>query len=230
MDEARRTVIELNPRRPRTYSADLTDGALLRHFQPRLPSHPLRAGQFGRRHAALGCVPPAATGMLLALNLCALFWAQEAACRMDSGLILNVTDTGQRKPGAAFRHTCQQGRIESLIEGSGAPWRRNPRRAIAPGLFMPSGNVVPEEWIGLSAASLRRPASAAEITRLLILPKRYITGQTIFVDGGYSPSKLTRRNMPDTPQSRRPFAQGRRKVTAFLPRLRPMAEVVYSKC
>lgn len=127
------------------------------------------------------------------LNLRAPFLcAQQAALRMMlGGLIVNVSDIGAEKAWSRFpSYTVSKSALESLtrvLARSFAPSIRV--NAIAPGLVLPSANVMPEEWEKLVARlPLKRAATTEEVASALefLIKNEYITGQTIVVDGGYS--------------------------------------------
>ncbi len=129
----------------------------------------------------------------LDLNLRAPFLlAQEAAKRMtEGGLIVNITDIGAQKAWSRYpSYTISKAGLESLtklLARSLAPDIRV--NAIAPGLVLQSGVVTKEQWDKLvSRLPLKRAATLEEITSALefLINNKYITGQTIVVDGGYS--------------------------------------------
>ncbi len=129
----------------------------------------------------------------LDLNLRAPFLlAQECAKKMDSGgLIVNITDVGAQKAWSRYpSYTVSKAALESLtriLARALAPKIRV--NAIAPGFVLQSDIVPAEEWERLiGRVPLKRPASSEEITSALefLLRNKYITGQTIVVDGGYS--------------------------------------------
>lgn len=129
----------------------------------------------------------------LDLNLRAPFLlAQQAARRMTSGgLIVNITDIGAQKAWSRYpSYTISKAGLESLtklLARSFAPGIRV--NAIAPGLVLPSEVVTDEQWGKLvQRLPLKRAATLEEITSTLefLINNKYITGQTIVVDGGYS--------------------------------------------
>jgi NAD(P)-dependent dehydrogenase (short-subunit alcohol dehydrogenase family) len=126
------------------------------------------------------------------LNLRAPFFlAQEAAKRMESGLIVNVSDVGAQKAWSRYpSYTVSKSAVESLTKMLARAFAPSIRvNAIAPGLVLQSDVVSPEEWQRLIARlPLKRSATLDEVTSVLefLLANEYITGQTIVVDGGYS--------------------------------------------
>lgn len=129
----------------------------------------------------------------LDLNLRAPFLlAQECAKNMtDDGLIVNITDVGAQKAWSRYpSYTVSKAALESLtriLARALAPKIRV--NAIAPGLVLQSDIVPAEEWQRLiNRVPLKRPARPEEIASALefLLENKYITGQTIVVDGGYS--------------------------------------------
>jgi len=129
----------------------------------------------------------------LDLNLRAPFLlAQECAKKMtDDGLIVNITDVGAQKAWSRYpSYTVSKAALESLtriLARALAPKIRV--NAIAPGFVLQSDIVSGEEWEHLiRRIPLKRPARIEEITSALefLIHNRYVTGQTIVVDGGYS--------------------------------------------
>jgi NAD(P)-dependent dehydrogenase (short-subunit alcohol dehydrogenase family) len=127
-----------------------------------------------------------------AINLRApLLCAQQAARRMEKGLIVNVTDIGAGKAWTRFpAYTVSKAALESLttiLARSLAPRVRV--NAIAPGLVLPAEDMRADEWDRLvQRLPLRRPATLDEITSALefLLDNEYVTGHTLNVDGGYN--------------------------------------------
>ncbi len=135
----------------------------------------------------------AAFDATLALNLRAPFLcAQRAFPRMTAGgLIVNITDIAAQKTWSGFPdYTVSKSALATLtgvLARSFAPAVRV--NAIAPGLVLPADDMLPEEWQRLvRRMPLQRPAEMDEITSTLefLLKNKYVTGQTIVVDGGYS--------------------------------------------
>jgi NAD(P)-dependent dehydrogenase (short-subunit alcohol dehydrogenase family) len=129
----------------------------------------------------------------LNLNLRAPFLiTQRAAERMkEGGVIVNVTDAGVWKTWTGFpAYLVSKSGLEMLTRLQAKTYAPDIRvNAIAPGLVLPSSDTSPEEWEKLiSHLPLKRPASNDELASALefILKNQSITGQTIFVDGGYS--------------------------------------------
>ncbi len=128
----------------------------------------------------------------IALNLRAPFrCSQEAARRMETGLIVNITDIGAQKVWSGFpAYTVSKAGLESLtrvLARSLAPRIRV--NAIAPGFVFPSKEIPDDEWQRLvERVPLGRPAHPDEVVSALVflLDNEYITGQTIVIDGGYS--------------------------------------------
>jgi len=129
----------------------------------------------------------------LDLNLRAPFLlAQECAEKMtDGGLIVNIMDVGAQKTWSQYpSYTVSKAALDSLtkiLARALAPKIRV--NAIAPGFVLQSDIVTAEEWERLiGRIPLKRPARIEEITSALefLLKNKYVTGQTIVVDGGYS--------------------------------------------
>jgi NAD(P)-dependent dehydrogenase (short-subunit alcohol dehydrogenase family) len=135
---------------------------------------------------------PAEWDNTLALNLRAPFrCSQEAVQRMETGLIINITDIGAQKVWSGFpAYTVSKAGLESLtrvLARSLAPRIRV--NAIAPGFVLPSREIPEGEWQRLvERVPLGRPAHPDEVASALVflLDNEYITGQTIVIDGGYS--------------------------------------------
>jgi len=129
----------------------------------------------------------------IALNLRAPFLVSKyAAERMTKGgLIVNITDAGIGKTWTAFpAYMVSKSGLEMLTRIQAKTYAPDIRvNAIAPGLAIPSSEISVEEWEGLvSRLPLKHPASMEELASALVflLGNESITGQTIFVDGGYS--------------------------------------------
>ncbi len=135
---------------------------------------------------------PAEWDTAIALNLRAPFrCSQEAARRMEAGLIVNITDIGAQKVWSGFpAYTVSKAGLEALtrvLARSLAPRVRV--NAIAPGFVLPSQEIPDEEWQRLMGrVPLGRPAHPEEVASAIafLLDNEYITGQTIVIDGGYS--------------------------------------------
>src|SRR6266545_7073762 len=129
----------------------------------------------------------------LDLNLRAPFLlAQECAKKMNTGgLIVNITDVGAQKTWSRYpSYTVSKTALESLTKILARAFAPKIRvNAIAPGFVLQSDIVSDEEWQRLiNRIPLKRPARMEEIASALefLLQNKYITGQTIVVDGGYS--------------------------------------------
>lgn len=129
----------------------------------------------------------------LDLNLRAPFLlAQACAQKMtDGGLIVNITDTGAQKTWSRYpSYTVSKAALESLTKILARAFAPKIRvNAIAPGFVLQSNIVPSEEYERLiGRIPLKRPARTEEIISALefLLSNKYVTGQTIVVDGGYS--------------------------------------------
>jgi pteridine reductase len=127
------------------------------------------------------------------LNLRAPFLlAQAAAKRMDDdGMIINVTDSGSTKIWTGYpAYGVSKAGLDSLtrmLAKSYAPRIRV--NAIAPGLVLPSEKGNSEEWSKLiDRLPLKKAVPVEDVSAVLefLLNNKSITGQTIFVDSGYS--------------------------------------------
>lgn len=117
--------------------------------------------------------------------------SQEAARKMEKGLIVNVTDMGTQKTWSGFpSYAVSKSALESLTRVLARSLAPNIRvNAVAPGFVIPSQDVSAENWARLiKRVPLERPARPEEIASAVgfLVDNEYITGQTIVVDGGYS--------------------------------------------
>jgi len=117
--------------------------------------------------------------------------SQEAARRMEKGVIVNITDMGTQKTWSGFpAYAVSKSALESLtrvLARSLAPHIRV--NAVAPGFVLPSPEVPAQAWERLvKRVPLERPARPEEIASAVgfLVENEYITGQTIVIDGGYS--------------------------------------------
>lgn len=128
----------------------------------------------------------------LRLNLSMPFLlAQQAARRMDTGLIVNITDIGAKKAWTGFpAYTVSKAALESLTRLQARTYAPAIRvNAIAPGLALQAQEMPDEEWNRLAGRlPIPRAARPQELAAALefLLENEYITGQSISVDGGYS--------------------------------------------
>ena len=129
----------------------------------------------------------------LNLNLRAPFLlGQQAAKRMpQGGLIVNISDAGVGKAWTAFpAYMISKSGLETLTRLQAKTYAPKIRvNAIAPGLVLPSSEISFDKWEKLvSRLPLKHPVSTDELANALefLLRNKSITGQTIFVDGGYS--------------------------------------------
>ena len=162
--------------------ADLTDSLQIQELFSKVDSLnlPLRVlinSAARMKHADLRIISAEDWDATLNLNLRAPFQlAQRAAERMQEGsLIINVTDAGG---------------LETLTRLQAKTYAPKIRvNAIAPGLMLPSSEISVDKWEKLvSRLPLKHPVSTDELANALeyLLKNKSITGQTIFVDGGYS--------------------------------------------
>jgi NAD(P)-dependent dehydrogenase (short-subunit alcohol dehydrogenase family) len=145
------------------------------------------------KHADLRNVSAEDWDAALSLNLRApLLLAKLAAERMTQGsLIVNVTDAGVEKNWTGFpAYLVSKSGLETLTRLQAKTYAPTIRvNAIAPGLVIPSGATSVEEWEKLvNRLPLKQPTSTDDLAGALefLLKNQSITGQTIFVDGGYS--------------------------------------------
>jgi len=117
---------------------------------------------------------------------------QRAAERMQAGgVIVNVTDAGIWKTWTGYpAYLVSKSGLETLTRLQAKTYAPTIRvNAIAPGLVLPSSDTTAEEWEKLiNHLPLKHLASNDDLTSALafLLNNQSITGQTIFVDGGYS--------------------------------------------
>ena len=129
----------------------------------------------------------------IGLNLRApLICSQEAAKRMSmGGLIINISDIGAGKNWLSFPiYSISKAALEvltTILAKALAPEIRV--NAIAPGLVFPPKDERETSWEKLvNKVPLKRSAFPEEITSLVdyLILNKYITGQIIEIDGGYS--------------------------------------------
>ena len=178
--------------------ADLTDAIQIRGLfskidSLKLPLKILINSAASMTHADLQNVPAEDWDATLSLNLRAPFLlAQQAAERMPEGsLIVNITDAGVGKTWTGFpAYIVSKSGLDTLTRLQAKTYAPNIRvNAIAPGLVLPSGELPVEEWKKLiNRLPLKHPVSMDELASALefLLENESITGQTIYVDGGYS--------------------------------------------
>jgi NAD(P)-dependent dehydrogenase (short-subunit alcohol dehydrogenase family) len=118
--------------------------------------------------------------------------AQSAARLMDEtgGIIINISDTGAGKTWAGFpAYTVSKAGLEvltRLLARALAPKIRV--NAVAPGLILPSSETTPEEWQRLAdRLPVKKSGTPRDVTEaiLFLIRNRYITGETLHIDGGY---------------------------------------------
>ena len=129
----------------------------------------------------------------LDLNLRAPFLlAQRAVERMsEGGLIVNITEAGVGKVWTGFpAYLVSKVGLEALTRLQAKTYAPNIRvNAIAPGPILPSVEISTDEWEKLlNRLPLKHAVSLEEISMALefLLKNESVTGQTIFVDSGYS--------------------------------------------
>jgi pteridine reductase len=129
----------------------------------------------------------------LALNLRApLLCAQHAAPLMkeSGGLIVNITDAGAARTWTGFpAYIVSKAALDDLtrlLARALAPTIRV--NSIAPGLIFPPDDSVSQEWTRLiGRLPVPRSGAADEVALALdyLIHNKYMTGQSIVVDGGY---------------------------------------------
>jgi NAD(P)-dependent dehydrogenase (short-subunit alcohol dehydrogenase family) len=200
LDDSAKTANELRAWGGQVYpmEADLTDPDQIRTLFSKVDAlnSPLMVlvNSAGRmNHADLRKVSAEDWDATLNLNLRAPFlMAQQAAERMkEGGLIVNVSDAGVGKTWSGYpAYLVSKAGLETLTRLQAKTYAPRIRvNAIAPGLALASNGTSTEEWDKLvSHLPLKHPVSMDELTNALVflLENDSITGQTIFVDGGYS--------------------------------------------
>jgi NAD(P)-dependent dehydrogenase (short-subunit alcohol dehydrogenase family) len=109
----------------------------------------------------------------------------------EGGLIVNVSDAGVGKTWSGYpAYIVSKSGLETLTRLQAKAYAPNIRvNAIAPGLALPPIEMSTEEWDKLvSRLPLKHSVSMDELANALefLLKNDSISGQTIFVDGGYS--------------------------------------------
>jgi pteridine reductase len=180
------------------FEADLTDVVQIRSLfsmvdSLNLPLKVLINAAASMRRAELRTVSIDDWDSTISLNLRAPFLlAQQAAERMTEGsLIINVTDAGAGKAWTGFpAYIVSKAGLETLTRLQAKAYAPKIRvNAIAPGLVLPSSETSMEEWERLvDRLPLKHPTSPEDVAGALefLLKNESITGQVIFVDGGYS--------------------------------------------
>ena len=129
----------------------------------------------------------------LNLNLRAVWLCAKAAADLmqpAGGCIINISDSGAGKTWSGFpAYVISKAGLETLtrlLARSLAPEIRV--NAVAPGLILPSAETSPEEFQRLvqrlPAGHAGTPADVVQAI-LFLLENQYITGETVYVDGGY---------------------------------------------
>jgi NAD(P)-dependent dehydrogenase (short-subunit alcohol dehydrogenase family) len=199
-EAANSTADEIRALGARVYpmEADLTDTEQIQAMFSKidslnLPLKVLINSAARMKHADLRIVSAEDWDTAINLNLRAPFLlAQLAAERMTEGsLIVNISDAGVGKTWTGFpAYLVSKSGLEALTRLQAKTYAPNIRvNAIAPGLALPSSEISVEEWEKLiRRLPLKHPASQEELASALefLLKNESITGQTIFVDGGYS--------------------------------------------
>ena len=129
----------------------------------------------------------------LAVNLRAPWLCAQAAAELMQGcdgIIINLSDSGARKTWTGFpTYTISKAGLEvltRLLARSLAPGIRV--NAVAPGLILPSEDTSPDEWQRLvQRLPVKRQGSPQDVVQAVIflIKNRYVTGETLIVDGGY---------------------------------------------
>lgn len=144
----------------------------------------------------IDAVTPSQWERVLSVNVIGTFLVSQAALPLlrasDDGWIINITSiAGVRQTGSSLPYAVSKAAVDHLTtllaKFAGGEVRIN---AVAPGLVDTPWT---EEWdaqreLVTAAAPLRRTATAADIADACtgIIGSRYLTGQTIVVDGGLS--------------------------------------------
>lgn len=141
----------------------------------------------------LRSLPVAEWDDTLAVNLRAPWLCAQAAAELmqsRGGSIINLSDSGARKTWTGFpAYIISKGGLETLtrlLARSLAPDIRV--NAVAPGLILPSEDTSPAEWQRLvQRLPVKRQGSPQDVVQavLFLIKNRYITGETLIVDGGY---------------------------------------------
>lgn len=179
--------------------ADLSDPEPIRALFEQVTRLPHRLGVWVNsaavmRSGDLSTMPVEDWDSTLALNLRAPWLcAREAAACMgqQGGIIINITDVGAQKNWTGYpAYTVSKAALETLtrlLARQLAPAVRV--NAVAPGLILPSAAVSPEEWQRLvNRLPLQKAGSPEDVAQAVIslIQNKYITGETLRVDGGYA--------------------------------------------
>lgn len=179
--------------------ADLSDPDHIKPLFEQVTRLPHRLGVWVNsaavmRSGDLSTMPVEDWDSTLALNLRAPWLcAREAAACMgeQGGIIINITDVGAQKNWTGYpAYTVSKAALETLtrlLARQLAPAVRV--NAVAPGLILPSAAVSPEEWQRLvNRLPMQKAGSPEDVAQAVIslIQNKYITGETLRVDGGYA--------------------------------------------
>ena len=141
----------------------------------------------------LRSLPVAEWDDTLAVNLRAPWLCAQAAAELmqsRGGIIINLSDSGARKTWTGFpAYAISKAGLEvltRLLARSLAPAIRV--NAVAPGLILPSEDTSPDDWQRLvRRLPVKRQGTPQDVVQavLFLIKNRYITGETLIVDGGY---------------------------------------------
>jgi pteridine reductase len=144
------------------------------------------------RRTPLDAVTPDQWDEILALNLRAPFFLSVAAARAmgtSGGAIVSISDHMGFEPWPAFvPHGISKAGVESMTHALAAALAPRVRvNAVAPGAVLaPDGWPAAEEARYVAATPLGRVGTPEDVARAVryLATADYVTGQTIFVDGG----------------------------------------------
>ncbi|OGN73299.1 MAG: hypothetical protein A2X25_11080 [Chloroflexi bacterium GWB2_49_20] len=180
------------------FKADLTDGEQIKKLWEFIDSLPHRTeilinSAAVMHHENVRTLSISAFDETIALNLRApLLCAQEAVKRMSlGGLIINISDIGADKNWLGYpAYSISKAALEVLTRILAKALAPDIRvNAIAPGLIIPPEKGDASNWENLvNKIPLKRGGTPDEITSMIeyLISNKYITGQIVEIDGGYS--------------------------------------------
>lgn len=181
----------------RVFQADLRDAAAAQALPGRVVAEMGRLDALVNSAAVmerqpLGSVTPEAWDAVLDLNLRAYFFTVQGAAdalRAARGHVVNVSDLSAHHPWPGYLpHSASKAAVEALTRGLALALAPDVAvNAVAPGAVL-----LPEGWGADAAADIVRTTPLKRLGRpddvigaiLYLLGTEYVTGTTLFVDGG----------------------------------------------
>ena len=152
--------------------------------------HVLVNSAAGMERTSLGSISPAQFDAIIALNLRAPFLLAQAASReMQDGAIINIADHMAEEPWADYSvHGVSKAGVIAMTRHLAAALAPHIRvNAVAPGFVLaPEGYGAVAQARFANETPLGRLGSPEDVAHavLYLLDAGYVTGETLFVDGG----------------------------------------------